>query len=234
MPLVAIDIGHGQDSPNGVPEMSEYEFNQAVVKYLIPLLDLNNICYILTQDFNSNANELQTRTEIANNSGADIFVSIHADWNSVNTVRGYWIFHWYNSGQGKKLAEIWFENANKILPIPARRIVESKPGKWANFYVIRNTTMPAILIEHGFMSNIEDLSYLLCENYRKKCALVLAKSICSYFEIPFKETGKKTLRRVIVDGKQLGAFETDKYLIDYVNDLIKEKQFPIEIEEIEI
>ncbi|MDD4000902.1 MAG: N-acetylmuramoyl-L-alanine amidase, partial [Bacilli bacterium] len=73
MHSIIIDIGHGIDTEGkGVPQLREFDFNQAVAKYVIELAKLNDINVILTQPFNSNAVPLSQRTKIINNSNAEL------------------------------------------------------------------------------------------------------------------------------------------------------------------
>ena len=48
---------------------------------------------------------------------------------------------------------------------------------WANFYVLRNTSMPAILSENGFMTNLEDATNLVKDDFRQKIAMAHFKFI---------------------------------------------------------
>lgn len=188
MRTIILDIGHGLDTKGkGVPELREYTFNQAVAKHAIELAKLNNINVILTQPFNSNDVPLPERTKIINNSGADLFISIHADYNENKNARGHWCFYWNDSDKSKRLAEVWNKNAKIILTNPNRGIVASQLDEWTNFHILRETKIPGILVEHGFMSNKQDLLLLLLDFFRKDCAKTIIKSVCEYMNIPYKE-----------------------------------------------
>ena len=97
---------------------------------------------------------LATRVAIANNAGnVDLFVSIHANafgdgWNSANG----WEVYTYQSGGIAEMAAKAVEQAT----IDSGAGLKNRGCKTANFYVIKNTTMPAILIEHGFYTNLEE------------------------------------------------------------------------------
>ena len=187
--VVAVDIGHGIDTypPNkGVPSMPEFEFNNAVGKLLQPLLENHGFRVVMTQPPDGKETPLRNRTEAANTSGAAVFVSLHADASSNATARGHWAFYWHNSANGKRLAEIWQRHAARELPNPSRGIVACEPDTWTNFFVVRETRMPAMLVEHGFMTNETDLALLKSEGFRLKCAQVMTMSLCEYLGVSYQ------------------------------------------------
>ncbi len=57
--------------------------------------------------------------------------------------------------------------------------------KTEDFYVLRNTKMPAVLIEHGFYTNETEVQKLLSPTFREQCAQANARGILSYFSIPW-------------------------------------------------
>jgi N-acetylmuramoyl-L-alanine amidase len=194
---VALDAGHGSDTwektggkgikyGNG-QVFEEHTFNSAVVGYTKELLERNGIGVVLTQPLNHNDVPLKARTDLANSLGVDILVSFHADANANLDAKGHWAFYWYNSDKSKKLAQTWDKYANQILGNPCRGLQESKPNNWTDFHMVRETKMPAILIEHAFMTNKEDLQRLLSDDFRRKCAEVATRAICEYFGVIYKE-----------------------------------------------
>lgn len=242
---IILDIGHGIDTiGKGVPELKEFNFNQAVVKYATELAKINNINVILTQPFDGKEVPLSERTRIANSSNAKLLISIHADYSANKNINGHWAFYWHNKLESKKLAEIWNKYAKDILPNPNRGICPSEPNFWTNFHMVREIkTMPSILVEHGFMSNIEDLKLLKTEEFRKLCAEVIIRTVCEYLDIPFKEDksmhkdidghwAKESIERIlkneIMGGYEDGTFKPDKPLtraeLAVVVDRILQKQ----------
>ena len=114
--------------------------------------------------------ELQARCDVANKAGANLFVSVHCDSFSDAAVSGPRIFYYPGSKSGQ---------ATAIRVAELIRVVTGKVSTYADAskYVLKNTAMPAILIECGFMTNAVDLA-LLCEpSYRDKLALAIAYGI---------------------------------------------------------
>jgi len=195
MPTIALDAGHGKDTyppDKGVPKMEEYEFNSATVRYAKEIAERCGFEVVLTQGLDHKSTPLEERTNIAYDNNVDALLSFHADAHTDSRARGFWVFHWHSHDQSKQLAETWLRIAESTLPIPSRGVQESEPGKWTNFHMVRvpaRNEIPAILIEHGFMTNPDDLEYLLSEDYRKQCAEVAIRACCDFFDIEFIEEG---------------------------------------------
>lgn len=190
--LIALDGGHGTDTKGkGVPSMKEYEFNHAVVKYAKPLLEKQGFKVLLTQPINGKDVPLKARTDLANAKKADLFVSIHADANPNKDAYGHWGFYWQGSKEGETLAKYWYEEIDKIKPKDRngsrKNQASHRQHKWANFHVLRETSMPAVLMEHAFMTNDKDLALLKSDKFRKDCAVALTKALCRYYGATYKE-----------------------------------------------
>ena len=195
---IAIDIGHSKDTfaksnSKGirVPEhFEEFWFNSAVGAMVIDELmnnykDVFNV--IVTQPIESTEVPLTRRIDLVNSEKADMFISIHADWNANTSANGYWVFYREGNLLGKKLAEIWNRHAKNLMSHTDRGIWKSIPNDWTNFYVLRTTTtIPSILIEHAFFSNNQDRELLKSKEFQKLCKDLIIKTICEYFGAVYK------------------------------------------------
>ena len=216
--LVCIDPGHaestaGKRSFDG--SLREYEFNRVVVLWLKYHLERHEVKTIYSCDVNTTKDiSLSERCRTANNAKADLFVSIHANaygsaWNSAN---GWEIFHHENSANGKRLAGAIHKTSIPALGLRDRGI------KTADFTVLTNTKMPAVLIEHGFYTNKEECEKLKSLEFRKKCAIADAKGILNYLGIAWKEDTAETEinNEIAILKNKVGlADETIKYLQAY-------------------
>lgn len=183
--LVSLDPGHGigtpgKRSPDG--RLREYEFNRAIAKRVEKILKARGIECVWTVTDNSDPG-LTYRANSANVAGADIYVSFHAnafgngaDWTSPT---GLMVFISSFGGERQKLAQ-------KIIDAQNHLGIDSKRGvNAANFTVLTKTKMPAVLIEHGFMTNKKECEMLLDEKYRDKLALGDADGICDYLGVKY-------------------------------------------------
>src|SRR5690606_38038367 len=63
--------------------------------------------------------------------------------------------------------------------------------------MVRETRMPAVLIEHGFMTNDHDFEYIFGkykDKYRKQCAEAIVKTVCDYFGVAYKGETKNVTK----------------------------------------
>ena len=122
---------------------------------------------------------LITRTNNINSKNADICVSIHANaytgqWNDANGIETYIIAR---GGEAEKIANIV---QRKLIENTGRK---DRGVKVSNLHMCRETKMPAILCECGFMDNREEAELLKTEEYRIKCAEAIAYGILEYLNI---------------------------------------------------
>lgn len=188
---IALDAGHGSDTykktgGKGVPTLEEHTFNASVVAYAKTLAEYNGFEVVLTQPLNGLDVPLTTRTNKANAENVEVLISFHADAASSATAKGHTAFYWYNSATSKKLAELWDKYADSIMKNGDRNLKPCVPNTDTDFHMVRETKMPAILIEHAFMTNAEELALLKSEDFRKKCGEVAVKALCEYFGVTYK------------------------------------------------
>jgi|TARA_Y100000034_G_scaffold87814_1_gene105332 N-acetylmuramoyl-L-alanine amidase len=101
------------------------------------------------------------------------YISIHANgWGdgvTFNSAHGVSLFHYMTSKIGKEMAAVLLKHIVQETGLKSRGVQANM--SWANFYVLRKTLMPAILSENGFMTNLEDATNLMKDDFRQKVAL---------------------------------------------------------------
>jgi len=188
--VLVLDPGH-QSIPNADTGchgfgVTEQDIVLDICKRAKPLIELNGIKVIMTRDgakVNGDGSSLNaslnTRCQIANNAKADLFLSVHADaYNSQaygTTVHIYGL-----GGKAEKFA--------KILNPQMGNLFYNRGIKVSNFEVIRDTHMAAALLETAFLDNKGDNSKLVDPSVRQEIAVIIAKSVCTYFGITYKGT----------------------------------------------
>jgi len=192
MPSICIDPGHnnsGADTGAQGNGLHEELLTLDIALRLKPLLEQNGITVIMTRDSDfvkgphGDLNEsLQTRVDIANNAKVDLFMSIHINAFTTPGAYGQQINVF---GKGGKAEEC----ANKVLAqlISASGFL-NRGVVVKNDEVLRDTTMPAILTENGFITNTSDAAKLALPEFRQKLAVAHAKGICDYFDLTYRET----------------------------------------------
>jgi hypothetical protein len=121
-----------------------------------------------------------------------IGMSHHGNAGTAST-RGFGVFYWHSSAAGKKLAQMVLDEYKKEfpdLPIWGSGLFPCIPDTWTDFYLIRETAAPFVLIEWEFFTNDAARKLMLTSDYRKRCGKVASKAACRWYGIPFEEEPK--------------------------------------------
>ncbi len=175
-PVVVIDAGHGGQDPGtiGINSLTEKNIVLPISQDVAEILRKQGIEVRMTRD-TDNFISLQGRTDFANNIDADLFVSIHA--NAINLSRpdinGLETYYYQS---GRRLAEVIHWNVLNGVNIRDRGI------RRARFYVLRHSTMPAVLVEVGFVTGAEDAPRLESSTHRRQMAEAIARGIVQYIK----------------------------------------------------
>jgi N-acetylmuramoyl-L-alanine amidase len=139
---------------------------------------LNQLGYHVVMTRESDAFvSLPRRVEIANQAGGDLFVSVHFNSTRNPTAQGIEVF-FYDSREDRPRASSSRKLAEAVLSRIIRRTEAVSRGvKRGNFFVIRESSMPAILVEGGFISNPEERAQLRTREYQEKIAMGIADGI---------------------------------------------------------
>jgi len=184
-PKIVIDAGHGGKDHGALskstPVYQEKALNLTTALLLNSFLQKMGYQTILTrgEDFFV---PLDLRAAIANSNNAALFVSVH--YNSAPSTKAEGVeVYYYNSDDNKERTDASKALAGEVLD----RIVEStecksRGVKHGNFAVIRETTMPAILIEGGFVTNQNEILKLRSPGYLKTLAGSIALGINDFLK----------------------------------------------------
>jgi len=175
--LVVIDPGHGGPDPGaiGIGGIRETDVVLEVSKIVEKLLTEKGVKVRLTRK-NEIDLDLPPRVSFANNTDADIFVSIHANASrgKRRDINGLETFY-YRGWRGRLLAKKIQKQILRVSPGSPDRGV-----KQGRFYVIKNTRMPAVLVEIGFLTGRLDARRLEKTTHRKRLAYAITKGILEY------------------------------------------------------
>lgn len=183
--VVLIDAGHGGWDPGMVTEDNtlEKDLNLQVALKLQQYLEQSG-CYVIMTRATDEAlgdtkmNDMRQRKQIANEQQADIMVSIHQNSYPKESVHGAQVFYYNESEKSKLLAECIQTEINNVVDPTSTRT--AKPN--SDYYMLKQTSIPAVIIECGFMTNPTDLTNLQDENYQAKLAWAIYLGIIDYFE----------------------------------------------------
>ena len=189
---IILDAGHGvpdygTESASGT---TEQELNLAITLKLQKLLEQSGAKVILTRsddngiyevDKNSirekKISDMKNRVYIGNNSGADVYVSIHMNYYTDSKYSGWQTFYQSKNEESKKLAtfiqQALTENIGKNNRVPMAI---------KGAYIMDKVKIPSVIVECGFLSNKSEEEKLKTEDYQAKLAWGIYVGLQKYFE----------------------------------------------------
>lgn len=171
---VCLDPGHGGRYLGAVREKGKYlekNLNLELAKEIGKQLERDNHFLIWTREDDRIVYN-RKRAEIANTCRNEVFISVHHNAHGTESANGFEVLHWPRSRKGRPLAEKICDLVCEYTPIRNRG-----PKPRSDLIVIRETRMPAILIEAGFISSPIDLRNFLSDSKRNKFHQTVAKAV---------------------------------------------------------
>ena len=168
---IVLDAGHGGvDSGCGFDNVYEKNITLSVTLALKEKLEGIGVDVALTRADDQSVS-LDDRCVIANDFGADLFVSIHCNSYTSASVKGFEGYYLNGDSDGKRLAELVLSAAKSDPRITTRNVKEE------DFRVLRKTTMPAALFEIGYLSNETERAELQTGEYQAAIAQAIFDGI---------------------------------------------------------
>ena len=209
-------------------ETREWFLNNRIISKIESLLSAYEGFKLLRVDDPSGKTDvsLKDRVTKANNFKADIYISIHHN-AGVNGGSGGGIVAYTYTNIDKITAEWQKELYNSLIKFTGLKGNRSTPLAKADLYECRKTTMPAVLLECGFMDSKTDVPIILSDEYANKCAQAIVEVIVPKMGLskkpeavkPESNAGKKTIYRV-----QVGAYSV-KANAEKMRDDLKSKGY---------
>jgi len=173
---ICIDPGHsGPVEPGACAGgLTEAALVMAIARFLQQELQQRGHAVLLTRDGTVANDELNWRAAMANDWGADAFLSIHCNSFRNIEAEGTETYHYPGSTAGERLARaVQFRNTDALLP-------EDRGVKKDNFQVLHETDCPAVLIECGFISNPIDRAMLADPLEQWRIAAAIAEAVADW------------------------------------------------------
>ncbi|WP_035322978.1 N-acetylmuramoyl-L-alanine amidase [Peribacillus kribbensis] len=175
---IVLDAGHGFQTPGKRSPcgLREYEFNSAVARCMKE--SLSNFRSVSVYETHSDLYDaaLKQRTDFANSIHADVFISIHAnaagngkEWVEAEGIETY--VYLSRPKEALRLAESVQKNLISATKLKNRGV------KTADFHVLRETKMTAILVECGFMTSRKDIIELRSDHFKSACSSAIIKAL---------------------------------------------------------
>lgn len=178
-PFIVIDPGHGgTDTGCSRDGVMESEINLELARRLSGKLQGLGFETMLLREDNETDMSLEDRVARAEAQKADIYVSIHQNAydEDVDDIKGVETWYYGGTDGGKRLAELVHQGAIEKTGAVDRGLQDT-----AELYVIKNTSMPACLIETSFLSSRSERGLIITGEYQDKMAEGIANGINAYF-----------------------------------------------------
>ncbi len=122
--------------------------------------------------------DIKNRVKIGNNSAADVFVSVHLNKIPQSQYYGWQTFYNANSEKGMLLAKMIQNALGEAIDIENKRVAKSIE----DIYIVENVEIPLAIVECGFLSNPEEASRLVQDEYQDRLAWGIFNGISNYFK----------------------------------------------------
>lgn len=178
--VIILDPGHGgKDFGTEASDIKEKEYNLVTSKLIASYLKQMGFHISMTRD-DDRFLSLSKRSAFANNLEGDLFVSVHYNSAPNPSAEGIEVFYYREEKNGPRT-----ESSKALAQAILKNVINSTGAKCrgvkhGNLAVIRETTMPAVLIECGFLTNPNELAKIDTSEYRKKLAQGIALGIKDY------------------------------------------------------
>ncbi|MDI3234158.1 N-acetylmuramoyl-L-alanine amidase [Exiguobacterium antarcticum] len=256
--LVALDAGHGINTAGKRTPDNEREWsfnNQVLLAAQKRLAEYEDVKVLRLDDPTGKTDvPLIDRTNKANKAKADVLVSIH---HNANTGKwGNWTgtetFTYTPASANPKSVAL----AKAVHPKLVKAMGLNDRGlKAADFHMVRESKMPAILTEGGYMDSVVDIKALRSDARLKLAGIAIADGVAAYLGLKLKAVekpkptptkpkpaptqsealkpvAKDDMYRVKVEGKQVGAYASDQNVLEQIEKALKGDKKKIEVERV--
>lgn len=187
--VIVIDAGHGGVDAGvlGVnTKTKESDINIAIAKQLKGYFVNAGFAVVMTRKTNAGLygaptkgfkmRDMKKRKQIIEDIGADMVISVHQNFCPIPSRRGGTVFFDKSSECGKSLADFIQKSLNEL-----NESVKPNEALAGDYYMLKCTQSPSVIVECGFLSNAEDEKLLTSSERQKEIAYAIFKGAVSYY-----------------------------------------------------
>ena len=187
---IVIDAGHGGSDPGkiGCDGVLEKDINLSIALLLKASLEKENLHIVLTRETDSNLadldspnqkrSDMQKRCEIISNANPVFTISIHQNSYPSPEIAGAQVFYYTSSTEGCSLATTLQSTLREHLNPDNHR----QPKANDNYYLLKKTPTPTVIVECGFLSNPSEAALLATNEYQQKVVAAISAGILMYLQ----------------------------------------------------
>lgn len=184
---VVIDAGHGGKDAGtiGVDSVKEKDINLSIVKSLYDFLKVSGISSVMIRNDDSefyapnekrDKSDLYNRLDFVNSTENAVLISIHQNHFDSESEWGTQIWYSANTPESKEIADSILNNVKDLIQPDNKR--ENKQSD-NSYYLLYKASVPSVMIECGFMSNVRENNLLQQEEYQNDMAYCIMSGICN-------------------------------------------------------
>lgn len=185
---IVLDAGHGGSDPGkvGCNDVLEKEINLSIVYKLKTLFENKGFKVVLTRTDdkpladenakNMKIEDMRNRVALITETMPIMTISIHQNSFPDASISGPQVFFYDQSPEGEAIAATLQNTLNTIMEPPKPRISKSND----DYYILKKTPTPTVIVECGFLSNEKEASDLTTEAYQEKLARAIYWGTCEY------------------------------------------------------
>ena len=173
--VIVVDPGHGGEDPGkvGINDVLEKDLNLQIAKKVKKLLEEAGIKIVLTRTNDkvpdAKKEDLNQRVQLINETKPKLALCIHQNSYPDAKIKGAQVFYHTITPEAEDVASIVQEQLRTVDPTNTRQIKEND-----TYFMLKNTQVPTIIVECGFLTNPDEAAKLTQEDYQDK----LAQAIC--------------------------------------------------------
>lgn len=178
---VVLDSGHGGSDPGkiGINDALEKELNLKIAKKVKKALKKEGIQVVMTREDdtslaknaegNQKIQDMKARVQLINDTKPALVISIHQNSYQEESIHGAQVFYYSHSKEGERVAKLM---QKALLEVDKDNTRQAKAND--TYYLLKRTDVPTIIVECGFLSNLQEADKLVDEGYQD----ALAEAIC--------------------------------------------------------
>lgn len=174
---IVLDPGHGGKDPGSIAFDGSYEKDiiLSTAHTVADRLRTAGATVIMTRT-NDSSLSLQERVSISNSHDTDAFISLHYDAYPIHSVNGFSTHYYSPFGNDRRLAQTIQSGIAGQVDLNDRGVMQN------NYYVLRENSDLAVLVELGFITNPYDLSFAQTADYQSNVAEGITNGLINYFQ----------------------------------------------------
>lgn len=177
--VLVVDPGHGGDDPGAVVSgVREKDITLPIALAMKELLEQHGAQVVMTRTEDvdlggKTREELGKRVALVEQHGAQLYISVHANQDACYCWGAQTFYQKGGTAEGKALAEAIQARLRAMTPTTREALA-------ANYFVLRSTPVPAVVVETGFLSNADERARLQQPDYQRRVATAVVLGIADF------------------------------------------------------